>query len=389
LGAIRKRGKQYAIRYYDAAGRRRWETIGPNLHEARQVLAERMWERRNAKFRLDRPPITMKEFAAKWDEDYVTVQVRLGRMKESSAESCRSRLRLHVVPFFGQIRLDAITLPHVREFMKALLAKDLSPKTVLNVMVVLKEMLKHAVQWGYLDANPAHYAERPRGEDQEMQILTRPEIRRLLDAADEPVRTLILCAVLTGMRRGELLGLRWEDVDLERHRLFVRRALWRGKFVTPKSRRSRRTIDLAPTLGAALAKLASRVQGGLVFCSADGHPIDPDNFAHRDWARVLRRAEVRRIRFHDLRHTYASLLIAQGAHPKYIQAQLGHASIQTTLDRYGHLMPDAHAAEARKLDGLVFGEDGGAAGPGRAADDAVQRVQNGSRDDKGASGADR
>jgi integrase len=376
------------IQYYDAAGRRRWETIGPNLHEARQVLAERMWERRNAKFRLDRQPITMKEFAAKWNEDYVTVQVQLGRMKESSAESCRSRARLHVVPFFGQMRLDAITLPHVREFMKALLAKQLSPKTVLNVMVVLKEMLKHAVQWGYLDASPAQYAERPRGEEQEMQILTPPEIRRLLDAADEPVCTLILCAVLTGMRRGELLGLQWEDVDLEGHRIFVRRALWRGKFVTPKSRRSRRTIDLAPTLRAALARLPSRFQGGLVFCNEDGSPIDPDNFAHRDWARVLRRAELRRMRFHDLRHTYASLLIAQGAHPKYIQAQLGHASIQTTLDRYGHLMPDAHAAEARKLDRLVFGENGHN-GVGRVAADAVQRLQNGSRDDEGVSESSR
>jgi len=179
-------------------------------------------------------------------------------------------------------------------------------------MVVLKEMFKHAVQWGYLDANPAQYAERPRAEDQEMQILTPPEIRRLLDAADEPVRTLLLCAVLTGMRRGELLGLRWEDIDLEGHRLFVRRALWRGKFVTPKSRRSRRTIDLAPTLRAALAKFPSRFQGGLVFCSPDGEPINPDTFAQRDWARALRRAELRRIRFHDLRHTYASLLIAQG-----------------------------------------------------------------------------
>ena len=388
MGAIRKRGKQYAIQYYDAAGRRRWETIGPNFHEAKQVLAERMWERRNGKFRLNRQPITMKEFAAKWDVDYVTVQIRLGRMKESSAESCRSRSRLHIVPFFGQMRLDEITLPHVREFMKALLAKELSPKTVLNAMVVLKEMFKHAVQWGYLDANPAQYAERPRAEDQEMQILTPPEIRRLLDAAAEPVRTLLLCAVLTGMRRGELLGLRWEDIDLEGHRIFVRRALWRGKFVTPKSRRSRRTIDLAPTLRAALAKLPSRFQGGLVFCSPDGEPINPDTFAQRDWARALRRAELRRIRFHDLRHTYASLLIAQGAHPKYIQAQLGHASIQTTLDRYGHLMPDAHAAEARKLDRLVFGESSHA-GTVRVAVDALQRLQNGSRNDEGVSGGDR
>jgi hypothetical protein len=108
------------------------------------------------------------------------------------------------------------------------------------------------------------------------------------------------------------------------------------------------------------------------------------NFAHRDWARALRRAELRRVRFHDLRHTYASLLIAQGAHPKYIQVQLGHASIQTTLDRYGHLMPDAHAAEAQKLDRLVFG-DNGHDSAGRVIADAMQRLQNGSRDDKGVS----
>jgi integrase len=121
-----------------------------------------------------------------------------------------------------------------------------------------------------------------------------------------------------------------------------------------------------------------------VFCSTDGKPIDPDNFAHRDWARVLRRAELRRIRFHDLRHTYASLLIAQGAQPKYIQAQLGHASIQTTFDRYGHLMPGAHAGEARKLDRLVFGENGHH-GAGCVIADAVQRLQNGCGDDEGAS----
>jgi integrase len=104
-----------------------------------------------------------------------------------------------------------------------------------------------------------------------MQILTPPEIRRLLDAADEPVRTLILSAVLTGMRCGELLGPRWKDIDLEGHRIFVRRSLWRGKFVIPNSRRSRRTIDLAPTLRTALARLPSRFQGGLVLCNSDGY----------------------------------------------------------------------------------------------------------------------
>jgi|GEM_PF-1491905 len=147
-----------------------------------------------------------------------------------------------------------------------------------------------------------------------------------------------------------------------------------------------RAIDLAPTLIAALARLPSRLKGALAFTSSEGQPIDPDNFIKRDWARALRRSNLRRIRFHDLRHTCASLLIAQGAHPKYIQVQPGHASIQTALDRYGHLMPEMHEAEARKLDRLIFGP-----GSDREAGsaDAAQRVQNGCSEPRGASGADR
>jgi integrase len=343
------------VDYYDATSRRRRETIGPNLHEAKQVLVQREWERRNGKFRLTRKAVTMAEFIAKWEEDYLVVRQQLGRLKESTLVGYRVNLRHHIQPFFGRMRIDEIALPHVREFLKTMLAKQLAPATVLKAVALVKEMFKHAVQWGYLDANPALYIERPRVEVEEMQALTPPQIRRLLEAADEPVRTMLLCAVLTGMRRGELLGLQWEDIDFEGNRIHVRRALWRGKLITPKSRRSRRSIDMAPTLKAALARLPSRFVGDLVFTSSEGHAIDPDNFSSRDWARTLRRSKLQRIRFHDLRHTYASLLIAQGAHPKYIQAQLGHASIQTTLDRYGHLMPDMHEAEARKLDRLVFG----------------------------------
>src|SRR5262252_7816228 len=116
--------------------------------------------------------------------------------------------------------------------------------------------------------------------------------------------------------------------------------------------------------------------------------MDPDNFSSREWVWVLRRSRLERIRFLDLRHTYASLLIAQGAHPKYIQAQLGHDSIQTTLDRYGHLMPDMHEAEARKLDRLVFGDRGHDSGRSIEAD-ASQRSQFGHTHEEGASGDDR
>jgi len=166
----------------------------------------------------------------------------------------------------------------------------------------------------------------------------------------------LLTAVLTGMRQGELFGLQWEDIDFARHQIHVRRSLWRGTLGTPKSRRSRRAIDMTQTLEQALQELSTTRRSEFVFCSERGTPLDADNFRHREFPAALRRAALRRIRFHDLRHTYTSLLIAHGAHPRYIQAQLGHASIQTTLDRYGHLMPQLHQAEAQKLDHLVFGQ---------------------------------
>jgi integrase len=355
VGAIRKRGKNYIITFYDASGKRRWETVGPNLHEARQVLDKRMWERRNGKPRVTRDTLTVAEFVKKWREDYLAIQQQLGRLKPSTICSYQSNLASHIEPFFGAMSLGDVTLTHVQEFIKALLGKGLSPKTIGNVIVILKEMFKHAAQWGHLDSNPAQYVERPRGEDKEMDVFTPEEIRRLLDAQEEPLRTLLLTAALTGMRQGELLGLPWEDIDFAAHVIHVRRALWRGRLGTPKSRRSRRAIDMPPTLEAALRRLSATRRSEFVFCSEWGTPIDADNFRHREFPQALRRAGLRRVRFHDLRHTYTSLLIAHGAHPKYIQAQLGHASIQTTLDRYGHLMPQLHQAEAQKLDQLVFG----------------------------------
>ena len=363
MGAIRKRGKKYIITHYDSSGRRRWETVGPNLHEARQVLAERMWERRSGKSRVPRDKMMVAELVKKWQENYLTVQQQLGRLKPSTIRSYQSNLDSHIEPFFGARQLAEVTLASVQEFIKALLGKGLSAKTIGNVIVILKEMFKHAVQWGHLDANPVQYVERPRGEDKEMDVFTPDEIRRLLNAQEEPLRTLLLTTVLTGMRQGELFGLQWEDIDFARHQVHVRRSLWHGTLGTPKSRRSRRAIDMPPTLEQALKQLSTTRRSEFVFCSERGTPLDADNFRHREFPAALQRAELRRIRFHDLRHTYTSLLIAHGAHPKYIQAQLGHASIQTTLDRYGHLMPQLHQAEAQKLDQLVFGQQ--AAPPAR------------------------
>ncbi|MCP4632157.1 MAG: site-specific integrase [candidate division Zixibacteria bacterium] len=160
------------------------------------------------------------------------------------------------------------------------------------------------------------------------------------------------------MRRGELLALKWSDIDWNSSHIIVRRSLYRGQVITPKSKYSYRRIVMSPMLNKTLEEhrlFVPQSEFDLVFCRDDGKPLCPHSLVKRKFFPTLTRAGLRRIRFHDLRHTYASLLIAQGENIKFIQNQLGHSSAMTTLDRYGHLMPNAHNEAAEKLDQTVFG----------------------------------
>jgi len=241
--------------------------------------------------------------------------------------------------------------------------QKVKPKTVNNEIVVLRRMLKHAVRWGYLRSSPAEYVERPKVEHQEMNILRPEEITRFLDKVTPEYRPLFLTAILTGMRRGELLGLQWHDINWTTKQIHVRRSLWKGSFITPKSKRSVRRIDMTPNLAVELKKhklACPPSKLDLVFCTSTGQPLDPDNLVKREFLPALTRANAPRVRFHDLRHTNVALRIEQGQNIKYIQNQLGHASIQTTLDRYGHLIVETNHEQAAKLDSILgFGEHSG------------------------------
>ncbi len=163
---------------------------------------------------------------------------------------------------------------------------------------------------------------------------------------------------MTGMRRGELLALQWGDIDWNSNQISVRRSIYRGEFVNPKSRNSIRRIVMSPILRQSLERhrlLGRKSELGLIFSNEHGLPLDPENLIKREFHPALDRAGLRRIRFHDLRHSYASLLISQGENIKFIQSQLGHASATTTLDRYGHLIPNLENDAARRLDKTVFG----------------------------------
>lgn len=169
------------------------------------------------------------------------------------------------------------------------------------------------------------------------------------------MKPILICALNTGMRRGELLGLTWDKINWVRKKITVSQSLYNGKLQEPKTKNSIRKVNMADELVKALKTLkmeSTNSDKGFVFTNTDGNFMDPDNMIKRRFEPVLRRAGVERIRFHDLRHTFATLLIADNIHIKYIQRQMGHSSIQVTMDRYGHLLPEVYEQGVQALNSL-------------------------------------
>jgi len=349
-GSITKKGNNYYV-YLWINGKKKWFSgAGDSKRKAEKILNEKLGEIGNGTYQ-EIKKIRFKDFASLWIASYVTSKV-----KPSTLRSYRDIINNHLTPVFGDFLLTDITTAVLQKYVAQRLEK-VKPKTVINEIVVIKEMFKHAVRWGYLKVSPAQYVERPRVEKEEMDILTPDEIRLFLDQAIPKHRPFFLTAILTGMRRGELLGLQWGDIDWNHNQIHVRRSLWKGQFVTPKSKTSMRRIDLSPYLTMELKKhlMTSPLKelDNLVFCNSEGKSHDADTLIRRQFSPALKRAKIRQVRFHDLRHTNVALRIEQGQNIKYIQHQLGHASIQTTLDRYGHLIKEVNAEQAKKLDSIL------------------------------------
>lgn len=356
----------YHIRYR-VGGKQCSKSIGPNKKEAERVLSEIVAQINNGTY-YQPPKTTFKEFSEKWLQDYAITTI-----KESTFRAYRSVIQKSINPVLGHYPIVNITPSMIQNYFAGVIRKKGSAKTANNHLTLLKTMFKHARRWGYVRVNPAEDIDKAREEHKEMDYLKPEEIRCLLDNADEPWRTLFMTAILTGMRRGELLGLQWGDIDWRANQIHVRRSLFwqthleakarrkvsRAVFGVPKTKRSVRAIIMTPTLRKALEihRINAPVSANdLIFCNRNGNPVDPDNMMHREFHPTLVRAGLRKVRFHDLRHTFTTLLIAQDANAKFIQSQLGHASIQTTFDRYGHLLPVKGEEVGLRLDTTVFGE---------------------------------
>ncbi len=363
MACVRYRRNRWVIDFYDQEGKRKWHTMpkGGTRREANEKCGEIEKQVRQESYMSVKDLPRFSEVADTW------LASKEPNIRHTTYDQYKGHVENHLKPYFRKLKINQVNFDAIESFKAKGLSNGVTPPTLRKVLTTLGAILKYAVRMRYIDFNPASEVEKPRGksihnEKDEILVFTPEEIRALLDAAgSQKDRTLFMTAVLTGMREGELLGLQWGDIDWVNRQVHVRRTYNHGRFYEPKSKAARRKIDLAPELVSTLKqwKLACPIgELDLVFPTEAGTPEDAANMLKRRFFPALRRAKLPKIRFHDLRHTYASLLIDQGENPKYIQTQLGHSSIQLTMDVYGHLMKDVNQEAATRLGSTVFGSDG-------------------------------
>lgn len=268
-------------------------------------------------------------------------------------------VRLHINEHIGGVRLDKLRGVQVQALYSEMERKGASPRLRQLTHAVLRRALAQAVKWGLIQANPCSGAERPTVAKKELVTLTPEQTRQLLRVAEaHRLSALFVLAVATGMRQGELFGLRWSDVDLEGMAVTVCHTLEEidgaHRLKEPKSKAGRRRIDLPAFAVAALVEhrkkmMAEGHAAAPVFCDHKGGWLRKSNFVRQIFKPMLKKAGLPDIRFHDLRHGHATWLLSLGEHPKVVQERLGHAQIALTLDVYSHVLPTVQRKAADSL----------------------------------------
>lgn len=309
---------------------------------------------------------TLMSFLTSWLEDTVRHNVR-----ERTYQRYHELVVLHILPTLGIVKLQKLTPQHLQRLYNQKREEGYAPQTVKHIHRVLHKALNDALKWSFIVRNVADAVSAPRVPRQELRVLNGEQAQQFLAAAkDDPLEALYVLALTTGAREGELLGLKWEDFDLALGRMQIRRTIARlvGKGFTvsePKTAKSRRSVHLTPLAIQALKRHRLRQnetrlaagntwdQQGWVFCNSVGRPIDAGNMIRRSFRPLLQKAELPIIRFHDLRHSAASLLLSLDVHPKIVQELLGHSQISLTLDTYSHVLPSLQAEAVNKLGTLL------------------------------------
>ena len=362
MACITKRRGRWVIDFYDQHGKRRWKTLPENTTKKKATEELRAIEEQVGK-RVFIPTKEVPLFKAVAKE---FAESKRPNLRANTFEVVEGIIRNHFSEL-EELRIQSITTARLEKYIRARQHEGRNISTLRKTLMVMGQIFSYAVRHRYIDFNPLREAERPRrrgheGEDpqKEMKVLTPVQIKALLDQTKEQkYKMLFTLAAFTGMRQGEILGLKWEDIDWEAKQAHVQRTFTSGKFFATKTKTSNRRVDLGPTLMTDLKKwkLASgKNELGLVFCNEAGNPINHQNLVRRHFFPALKAANLPRIRFHDLRHSYASILIEQGENLKYIQTQLGHSSPTVTLNVYAHLMKPTNQEAACRFERAIFGD---------------------------------
>jgi len=353
-----------------ATGKRKqqWVSVKGTKKDAEKRLAELLHQIDTGTF-MKPGKTTLAEYLERWLKDYVWPN-----LAPRTAEGYQYIIRIHLIPCLGNIHLTQLKPEHLQRYYSDRLScgrwdgnGGLSPRSVRHHHMALHSALQNAVKWGLILRNPADAVDPPRCSRSEIHTLDEDGVQAFLEATKHTsYYPIFYLAIYSGMRRSELLALRWEDVDLIFSQVYVNRSLHHlrdGSFVfrQPKTSNGRRTVALSPSTVLVLKehrenKEAQCLMMGtllrdddLVYSNLDGSPLLPDTVSHA-WTKLAKRLGKPEIRLHDARHSHASLMLKQGVHPKIVQERLGHASIQTTLDIYSHVAPGLQQAAAAHFD---------------------------------------
>jgi integrase len=349
---VHRRDGLYEARWWveTPAGKKRRSAYAKTRKEAADKLARALVQRGKG-LAFDAANLTLSEYLQQWLESSVK-----GSVKPVTFEAYERTVRLHVVPALGRVRLAKLSPSHLQALYREKLDAGLKPSSVRLMHAVISRALRQAHRWRLVAENAAAATDPPKPTPEEMRPLDAEQVKVLLSAArGHRLEALFVLAVTAGLRIGELLGLRWEDVNLEHGTLRVQRTLSGAKggprFTPPKSGKGRQIRLTAQAVEALkrhrAAQSAERLKmgsdwhdEGLVFCTATGAPLRRGTVDRDSFKPLLETAGLPKgTRLHDLRHTCATLLLGKGVHPKLVQELLGHSSVAMTLDRYSHVMP--------------------------------------------------
>ena len=367
-GSIRSKGKNsWQLQIYTGLGsdekpRRHFETVRGRKGDAQRRLTELLSS-------LDKgvytPPgrLTVAEHLHQWLEGYVKTNC-----SSRTLDGYQSIIERHLIPALGHVQLKQLH-PQTIQAYYGKACEKVSTRTVAKHHRLLSQALKYAVRQGYLGRNPCDLVDAPSWKGRPMRTLTPGEVETLFDMVqDSPIYPTTYTAVSTGLRQAELLGLRWRDIDLDMLSISVSQTLYKRRgvcqFKEPKTAHSRRRVAMTPKLALFLREYRAEKESmywqlrkpltldDLVFSSVEGKPLDPSMLSH-EFARIANQAGLENVRFHDLRHTFASLMLLRGAKPKVISEALGHSSVAFTMDVYSHIIEGMQSDAMALLDEVL------------------------------------